>query len=81
MSRHLTFTKEENGRDESRDRKRGLMRCTHVEDALKALGIASTLLDPHDKISSTAISRKQRELRGKKADELDQTNIDSFFTE
>ncbi len=55
-----------------------------AKDALKALGIVSTLLeesDPQDMIALTAISRKQRELRGKKADELRQTSMDSYFKE
>ncbi len=53
-----------------------------TKDALKALGILYTLLeepDPHDKIALTAISRKQRELRGTKTDELRQTTIESYF--
>ncbi len=37
--------------------------------------------NPHNKIALTTISRKQRELRGKEAEELRQATIDSYFEE
>ncbi len=55
-----------------------------AKDALKALGIVSTLQDestPQDKVSLTAVSQKQRELPGKKANELRQTTMASYFKE
>ncbi len=53
-----------------------------IYNALKALGAASVLLDepvPHDRIATTAISRKQLKFPRKQAGEWRQTTINSYF--